>query len=324
MELWQKQMIRRLFHYSAKRLNIELAFMANHPHVPTYLYKYRQFTPNHLDALSKDILWMSSPDRFNDPYDAAVSFDPDRFLVEDQSAEAFLKEAQEMDRTIKAGGRWQPRKLTQPVAQGTWRRKVVSELTAPMGSPRKEELGLFFDNFMKQFAESQIKRMSDALRNGFSVLSLSANPLAPLMWSHYSDSHRGFAIEYNFGALPYADLRRRLCFPVFYTKKLRDATRFMAFSDASNFNNLFGQYMCLLKQDAWAYEKEWRIIHAIGPSHANAELAMPMPSAIVLGSQVKKENEDEMRDICRVRAIPLKKVELHPGAYEFAITNVAV
>jgi hypothetical protein len=64
MELWQKQLIRSLFHYSAKRMNIERAFMVKHPHVPSHLYKYRQFTPNHMGALEKSVLWMSSPDKF--------------------------------------------------------------------------------------------------------------------------------------------------------------------------------------------------------------------------------------------------------------------
>jgi hypothetical protein len=111
--------------------------------------------------------------------------------------------------------------------------------------------------------------MTEQLRRGFSVLSLSENPVSKLMWSHYSDSHRGFCIEYNFAKLPYDDLRRRLCFPVFYTHKLRDATRYMAKTDFIDYNNLFGQFMW---SDDWAYEKEWRIVYAIGPNHVYVTL----------------------------------------------------
>ena len=106
------------------------------------------------------------------------------------------------------------------------------------------------------------------------------------MWSHYSDSHRGFCIEYDFGSLPPADLRRRLCFPVLYRGKRTDATRSITRLDPTDFNNLFGQYLCLLKERQWSYEQEWRIIHAIGATLANRQFVMPVPSAIILGSQV--------------------------------------
>jgi hypothetical protein len=38
-----------------------------------------------MDALRKGVLWLSSPDKFNDPYDAAVSFDSDRLRSIDPS-----------------------------------------------------------------------------------------------------------------------------------------------------------------------------------------------------------------------------------------------
>jgi hypothetical protein len=144
------------------------------------------------------------------------------------------------------------------------------------------------------------------------------------MWSNYSDSHRGFAIEYDLKSLGDGDIRKRLCFPVFYTNKLRDATRYIARTDMDDFNNLFGQYMCLIKHSQWEYEKEWRIVHAIGPSHANFELAMPKPAAIILGSQVKKSDEDGMRELCRAREIPLKRLVQRPGTFDCTIANVSL
>jgi hypothetical protein len=57
-----------------------------------------------MDALRKGVLWLSSPDKFNDPYDAAVSFDSDRFLIEDQSIQAFLSQVNESERIVKEGG----------------------------------------------------------------------------------------------------------------------------------------------------------------------------------------------------------------------------
>ena len=322
LEHWQRQLIRSLFHYSSKRMNIERSFMVKHPHVPDRLYKYRQFTANHLDALNKNILWISSPDRFDDPNDAAVSFDTDRFFVEEQSVQDFIASSKEFECTVNAGGNWQPKKLICPVQQGEWRRKMIINLLKGEDLPDKDKFVRFIEEFMKKQAAEGVKRMSDGFRQGFSVLSLSENYSSNLMWSHYSESHRGFVIEYDFSKLHYSDLRRRLCFPVFYTKKLRDATRYLARTDMSDFNNLFGQYMCLIKQSVWEYEQEWRIIHTIGPSHANRELEMPEPSAIILGSQVKLADEDTMRSLCHARKIPLRRMVQRPGSFDLEVKDV--
>jgi Protein of unknown function (DUF2971) len=330
MEVWKKQFIRNLFPYSASRMDIERAYMIKHPHVPAKLYKYRKFppkkcewfSPNHLDDLAKNVLWMLSPNNFNDPYDAAVYFDTDRFLVENQSAAEFIESVNEMPRTVKAGGNWLPKKIVDPIPSGEWQRKITRELLKDSDAPHKDKLILLIEAFSGKPSDDSAKRMSDWFRSGYSVLSLSENSSSTLMGSHYSNSHKGFVIEYDFSRLDYNDLRRRLCFPVFYTKKPRDATRYMAKTDMTNYNCLFGQFMCLIKKDEWAYEKEWRIVHALGARYANKELPMPEPSAIFLGAQVAPDDEVKMRDLCHTRAIPLKKMEQRSGSYDLGVIDM--
>lgn len=321
MELWQKQLVRSLFHYSTAHMDIERAFLIKHPHVPARLYKYRQFSENHLDALKRGVLWLSSPDKLNDPYEAQVSFDVDRFIVEDQSVEDFLAEGKEARRAIEAGEDWRPRKPTHPIKSGDWRRKAVAALLQSSDLPDKAAFASIVEAWSKDQSLAHTKAVSEQMRMGFSVLSLSATATSKLLWAHYSNSHKGFAIEYDFDSLPYDDLRRRLCFPVFYTTKLRDATRYLA-KRCEPFNNLFGQYMCLVKQDDWAYEKEWRIIQAIGPAHANFEMIMPKPTAVLLGSQVSPSDEETMRQLCEDRSITLKRMVQKPGTFELEAQHV--
>lgn len=323
MELWQKQLIRALFHYSTERMDIERAFLVKHPHVPARLYKYRQFTEYHLDALKKDVLWLSSPDRLNDPYEAQVSFDVDRFIVENQSITDFLKVGRKTRRSIEAGEGWRPSEPARPIHAGDWRRQTVSTILQSSSLPEKEAVASILEEWSKEQAVALVQSMSQEFRKGFSILSLSATANNKLLWAHYSNSHKGFAIEYDFACLPYGDLRRRLCFPVFYTTKLRDATRYLA-KLGKPFNNLFGQYMCLVKQDDWAYEKEWRIVQAIGPEHANLEMRMPKPTAVLLGSQVSSSDEETMRQLCKDRSVPLKRMVQKPGTFELEPVHVAL
>jgi hypothetical protein len=139
MEKWKREFIRYLFPYSASRLRIELAYIVKHPHVPPLLYKYRQFSDRHKDALAKGVLWMSSPDRFNDPYDSGVYFDIDRFLVVDQSAQDFIRTVEEMQTAIKSGSPWIPKPIAKPIQQGEWRRKITQDLlrNAPARGKRR-------------------------------------------------------------------------------------------------------------------------------------------------------------------------------------------
>jgi Protein of unknown function (DUF2971) len=322
MVRWQRQFIRYLFCYSSKRMRIEAAFVVKHPHVPKHLYKFRTFSPQHLDALSKGVLWMSSPDRFNDPFDTTVYFDPDRFFMEDLPLQEFLEKVKKLDEARTRGEPFVPSPFTHPVPTKEWRERRRAEILANEPADRRDKLLAVTDQIMQTIAAQLRQQMTQYFRNNFSVLSLAGNPTAVLMWSHYSDSHRGFCIDYDFGSLPPDDLRRRLCSPVFYRGKRTDATRYMAKRDPMDFNNLFGQYQCLLKERQWSYEQEWRIVHAIGAPLANREFVMPMPSAIILGSQVRPDDERRMREFCDRKKITLKRAVEIDGQLQLLIRDV--
>lgn len=162
--------------------------------------------------------------------------------------------------------------------------------------------------------------MSASFRKGYSILSLSETFSSNVMWAHYADTHKGFVIEYDFDALE-SERLRRACYPVFYTRKMRDATRYIARADPDDYNNLFGIYMCLIKQKDWSYEKEWRIIVPLGPSYANAEQPMPKPSAVILGSMTATDDEAVMKELCKAMDIPLRRVAQRPGGFELELVS---
>jgi hypothetical protein len=229
------------FPYSAKKLRIEEAFLLKDRHIPHKLYKYRSFTENHLGALVEGVLWMSAPERFNDPYDTAVYFDTNRFIADDIPAEEFVAESQRRQAHLEAGNTWEPRRIENPISQKQWLEKVQSELLRHEPQAVRDAMIAVMRDHQEAVNRELVEKFTTHMRNGFGVLSLAESPLSGLMWSHYSDSHRGFCIEYDFSALPYADLRRRLCFPVFYRRKLTDATRYLTWKEREQFNNLFGR-----------------------------------------------------------------------------------
>lgn len=136
MEKWKREFIRYLFHYSARRQIIEAAYTVKPPHIPSALYKYRSFNEKHKDALSKGVLCRASLDRMNDPYDAAVYFDQNRMLVEDQTPEEFLDFMESMKRALAAGILWIPRPISSPFSSGHGPRTGgnVTNVPPPVGA----------------------------------------------------------------------------------------------------------------------------------------------------------------------------------------------
>ena len=74
-----------------------------------------------------------------------------------------------------------------------------------------------------------------------------------LMWGHYSDSHRGFCIEYDFSRIE--SICQTYILPIVYSSKRYDATDDVLHYQKNNYINPF-----LFKSNIWEYEKEWRLL----------------------------------------------------------------
>lgn len=74
-----------------------------------------------------------------------------------------------------------------------------------------------------------------------------------LMWGHYSDSHKGFCIEYDFTRTDM--ICQKYILPVIYSNRRYDATDDILEYKTNNYANPF-----LFKNSIWSYEKEWRLL----------------------------------------------------------------
>lgn len=86
-----------------------------------------------------------------------------------------------------------------------------------------------------------------ASRN-YGILSLTRNPLNPLMWSHYGDDHRGVVMPQNI--LPSSTIESLM--------SVGDDYRCFRSHKYDLFKNAF-----LMKDLAWGYEEEVRVVKNI-------------------------------------------------------------
>jgi hypothetical protein len=150
---------------------------------------------------------------------------------------------------------------------------------------RRQELRNAKDRF-KSNAESFIKNAyEDFMRTtGLYCLSQINNDL--LMWSHYSDGHKGVVLEFD-------TTKENTLFwealEVHYSKEY-PVVNIMEIGEPEEYRKLL-----LTKFIQWEYEKEWRIIRTPGEGGSGKyRFAPELLTGVVMGASIKSENKEKI------------------------------
>jgi hypothetical protein len=199
--------------------------------MPNRLYKYRIWNDHLHQKILRDFeIFFPNPSRFNDPYDCGLPFrqDPNDLEV------ANIKEA--LERTaIRKFPNFNKVQIDEECAK-----QIMLILQAP------EEY----------FQENYGYRPND-LSKMFGVLSLTPHPDNFLMWSHYSNSHKGFVVGFNTKKLVNQAFGKFK--PVNYTNEIP----FISVIDDKNHSLM--DKLIYTKSIAWQYEDEYRITKVLKP-----------------------------------------------------------
>lgn len=108
-----------------------------------------------------------------------------------------------------------------------------------------------------------------------------------LMWSHYTNNHEGFCVEYDFKKFNNHKIMDNL-YPVFYKDSLVDISDlFYRTCTGGKLNDLEYYSFVLTKNKEWSYEKEWRYVH----DYNEFILNVPKPETVYLGSRISDKNK---------------------------------
>lgn len=158
--------------------------------------------------------------------------------------------------------------------------------------------------------ESEITTKINAL---FRIVCLATDFKNRLMWSHYSDSHKGFCIEYDFrDALEKEEI---FPMPILYSdKRPLVPCKAIIENTPENIKEATEQFMngLLVKDKAWEYENEWRLL---GPS-SEKFIDMPRVTAIYLGVAMSRENKEQIIQIAKDKNIPVFQMIIDRGEYD--------
>lgn len=283
--------------------------------MPKRLFRYRAFNDRSVVAFQNDVIYAVTADKFNDPYDTLVRYDL-------EGVERWVNTVMNTE-TLGQMKTW--------FAQG-WNlpNEVNHILTSEITDVVKMALSSIEDikDFEERIEETR-KRMISMIETYFPILSetakrysaiacFSENVDSILMWSHYADSHKGFALEYDFRPTLERPIKNVGLFPVVYSQERFDISDYIAWA----FLRIIGFPAkmpdisasiknALWKSDVWAYEKEWRMIDST-PRDITDEKASTIhykPVAIYYGRHMSGDDKRQLHEVAKEKGI--KEYEMY-------------
>ena len=285
--------------------------------MPKSLFRFRTCNKLSVGAFQNDIIYAVTADKFNDPYDTLVRYDL-------EGVEKWVNTVMNTE-TLAQMKTW--------FAEG-WNlpNEVNHILTTEMTDVLKVALSSIENQNIKDFEgriEETRKRMISMIETYFPILSETAkrysaiacfceNVDSILMWSHYADSHKGFALEYDFRPTLEQPIKNVGLFPVVYSEERFDISDYIAWA----FLRIIGFPAkmpdisasiknALWKSDVWAYEKEWRVIDSTPRDIADekASAIHYKPVAIYYGRHMSGDDKRRLHEVAKEKGI--KEYEMY-------------
>lgn len=240
---------------------------------PDYLYKFRYFDADgyHIRVLTHNELFFPSPQKFNDPFDCKI---PIRY---DKGEPEIVKK------------HWMEHLKKNTLHSRNERRTTAKNMAKKVKLEPKLLEDISIKNTEKFTAES------------IGIYSLTSQYKNILLWSHYSQSHTGFAIGFDSG-----QLKALLALMFMKYKQVAMLSRINYLTDYPIINAYHHsekermELLLLSKAIDWEYEGEHRIIWKEG---ADKTIVMPegLIKRVILGCQISDFNRDVIIKILKNR-----------------------
>ena len=296
--------------------NLNQCFMILNEHLfkilPPTLYRYRRVSKDSIEAFENDKFITIVATKFNDPYDTLVAYNPDEiktYLYKSISDE-LLTELKSMAQSTNGSC------ILGQFSDGLKELKDKYEQQV-LKCRNKRELADCILNVIlsERFKAEVIAPLKDVLKNFATIGCLCERRDSILMWSHYTDSHKGFLLEYDTtDLLVTAANNNAFLLPVDYSQFRYNATELVLANVLRLLGinmpdwNTFEVLMAMVKKsDEWAYENEWRVIrfpkrHV--EKHNEVGIFTCKPKAIYYGANISNDDRANLHSIATRKKIP--------------------
>lgn len=229
------------------------------------LYRFTYFDDNNFyEDLLKNILYFSSKNQFNDPFDSQI---PTKYK---------LCSGKELD-------------------------QYLDNLLIKRGfdGDNSNKINIAKEKLKKNPQEIQ-NTIDNLIEKRVGILALTENYKNLLLWAHYSNKHTGFCVEIDaqlLNKIIKAEFikNRELAF-IF---KVKYQNKFPIINPCKQSFEQRTKLQFLIKSEDWKYEKEWRILLLNG-SRQKVELPKSVIKNIYFGLRSSDENINKSKKILKI------------------------
>ncbi len=247
---------------------------------PKIVYKYRDWKdPNHRSILKDNMLYLASPNDFNDPFDCRIN------------ANFALLSSKEEDEYI---NELAINNFAETERQGKDFKKVLLDF---------EER---FKN-KKEFQKSNDSLLFEYQNESYSIFSCCKEWNNIAMWSYYANNHKGFCIGFWTKKMKDSNYFGKLG-EVVYQSEYPEIKPSVAKKDEKLIINSFIETHT--KAKVWANEKEYRFMANHFPKVLSlddrlVQIDNSFFAEIILGINMSSSDKNEVIEICNKKNIPV-------------------
>lgn len=263
--------------------------------LPASLFKYREVNTYSIQNLQTNTVWCSEIDQFNDPYDSSLCFDIRKNLFNDKFLKYLNEHYSDQGEKQMEPGLWD-----HLIQQGDPLKNILEyELDKSQEKVSSKEIDEIYSAF-KTVLGNRMKEMvsyfNGMIKEKIRICSFSSRVDSILMWSLYSNHHKGFVLEYDFRSLSESDIRVQNIWPVIYNEKLLNISDFLINAEDTGIVNKYLQILAAIhKHIDWKYEEEWRIVAPYESGQPSCNMFVPKPKALYLGSKFDGRKTEEKK-----------------------------
>jgi hypothetical protein len=279
--------------------NFEDAILLKLKNFPKSFFKYRQLNERTIDNIQNNYIWLAEINSLNDPFECSIQFDNNECLRKYYSSIDFYNFFKKL--TGQSLTNQDIKRLKHSQEPFLEYKKICNNKKIPFNLSPEEQL----NKVQKRWAE-----IVDETNRNLRICSFSLTKNSLLLWSHYSNEHKGICIEYD---LIDDESIRAFMQPVIYSDKVHQIDLFEEYT----LMQMIGS--SLIKSTDWEYEQEWRLTIFKQKDNFPQKMATPKPIAIYLGTRFYSNNEElkhKLFDIANECKIPVYQMQKHPNEFK--------
>lgn len=313
--MWHEEYVKLMFPINVNDMKMEEAMKLKYDNIPSSLYKYRVINEYSIQNLENDEVWVTTADKFNDPYDCALTLDCQyiKEILKKNLISIVPTIMKQKGIDLKVADAELENFRNQPL-QAFLKYILEKDQTFAKEPDKIQEIISFIENFFEEKLKQQIQKHVNTSQKGIFICCFSELNDSILMWSHYAANHTGICVEYDFKQSGPGDILTRVLQPLIYKDEIFDLSKYLL-QDKEKFNNLVTSYLAITKSLEWSYEKEWRLSFSIGGGIDPFNRKVPKPKAIYLGSKISAENKELIINLAARKGFPVYQMKLANNAF---------